>query len=73
MFRVIPFFYDIQRNHLLKSFNEKETNDWLNLLDEEDDQETWGNNKDILEQAGLTNVKMLWKKDFLAIWSAEKL
>lgn len=65
--------YNVQRNHLLKSFNEKETNDWLNLLDEEDDQETWKNNKDILEKAGLTNVKMLWRKDFLAIWSAEKL
>lgn len=66
-------YYKIQKNHLLKSFNEKETNDWLTLLNEEDDKETWGSNKDILEKAGLKNVKMLWKKDFLAIWSAEKL
>ena len=62
-----------KKEHLLKSFNEKETLDWLNLLDEEDDPGTWEDNKNILEKAGLSNVKLLWKKDFLAIWSAEKI
>ena len=66
-------YYNVQKNHLLKSFNEKETQDWLTLLDEEDDPEKWQDNQEILKLAGLTNAQLLWKKDFLAIWKAEKV
>ena len=57
---------------MLKSFNAKETEEWLSLLDEEDDPETWDMNVEILTKAGFKDVKLLWKKDFLAIWTAVK-
>lgn len=65
-------YYEVQKNHLLKSFNAKETEEWLSLLDEEDDPETWDMNVEILTKAGFKDVKLLWKKDFLAIWTAVK-
>lgn len=64
--------YNIQKEKLLKSFNQKETEEWLKLLSEEDDPETWEDNVKLLNQAGFCNVELLWKKDFLAIWRAKK-
>ena len=65
-------FDKIQYEFLLKSFEEKEADDWMKLLKEEDNPETWEDNKIMLERVGFKNIKLLWKKDFLAIWTGEK-
>ena len=67
----IEYFNSVQKNHLLKSFDLVETENWLTLL-KEDDPITWNQNKYLLEKIGFKQVKLLWKKDFLAIWSASK-
>ena len=65
-------FYNFQKQWLLKTFNEQETQNWLDLLDEEDDPETLEDNYKLLENAGLKDCKLIWQKEFLAIWQAKK-
>ena len=69
----IDKFTKIEIEHLKKSFDEKEIKEWTSLLAEEDDPETWENNKILLEKAGFGKIKLVWQKDFLAVWCAEKL
>ena len=45
----------------------------MKLLKEEDDPETLEDNFKLLEKAGLKNVKAVWQKEFLAIWTGEKI
>lgn len=65
-------FQQFQRQWLRKTYNEKEAEEWLNLLDEEDEPETLEDNFKLLENSGLANLKLLWRKEFLGIWSGEK-
>ena len=57
----------------MKSFSVEESEDWMKLLKEEDDPETLEDNFKLLEKAGLKNVKAVWQKEFLAIWTGEKI
>lgn len=66
-------FEKFQRDWLLKSFSVEESEDWMKLLKEEDDPETLEDNFKLLEKAGLKNVKAVWQKEFLAIWTGEKI
>ena len=69
----IDRFTKIEIEHLKKSFNEKEIKEWTSLLAEEDEPETWENNKVLLEKAGFGKIKLVWQKEFLAVWCAEKV
>ncbi len=60
-------FFNFQKEWLLKTYNKKETKDWLKLLSEEDDPETLQNNLTLLKNVGLTDASLVWKKEFLAI------
>ncbi len=62
-----------QRDWLLKSYSKSETDEWMKLLDEEDDKETFKNNKKLLELAGLVNIEKIWSREFLAIWKGDKI
>lgn len=68
----IKHFYEVQKQRLLETFNEGETENWLNLLAEEDEPETLSDNFKLLKNAGLTDCKLIWQKEFLAIWQATK-
>ncbi len=68
----IKHFHDVQRKRLLETYNEQETQNWLDLLGEEDDPETLEDNFKLLENAGLKDYKLIWQKEFLAIWQAKK-
>lgn len=68
----IEHFFEVQKQRLLETFNEKETQNWLDLLAEEDEPETLANNFKLLENAGLTDCCLIWQKEFLAIWQAIK-
>ena len=65
-------FFNVQKEFLLKHYSQQETEEWLGLLEKEDDPETWENNKKLLKLAGLSKVELIWRKDFLAIWTARK-
>ena len=63
---------EFQRDWLLKSYSEKETKNWLDLLAEEDDPETLEDNFNLLREAGLKNIHLVWQKKFLGIWTGNK-
>lgn len=65
-------FREYQYQHLLKSYSQKDAKNWMALLDEEDDPETFATNEKLLIAAGAKDVKLLWQKEFLAIWTAKK-
>ncbi len=68
----IEHFYEVQKLRLLETFNEQETQNWLDLLAEEDDPETLADNFKLLKNAGLVECKVLWQKEFLAVWQGTK-
>ena len=65
-------FDDFQRDFIRKTYSEKETEDWMKLLAEEDDPETLKGNFELFEGCGLSDVKLLWKREFLTILEAYK-
>ena len=65
-------FSSFKDSGLERLIMKKETEEWLNLLDEEDEPETLEDNFKLLENSGLANLKLLWRKEFLGIWSGEK-
>lgn len=65
-------FDDFQRQWLLKSYSQKEADEWMNLLAEEDDPMTLEDNFAQLKECGCKNMRLIWKKEFLAIWEAYK-
>lgn len=65
-------FKAFQRKHLRKSFNEKETQEWVDLLAQEDEPETIKNNIKLLEKAGFKSNRFVWQKKFLAISVSKK-
>ena len=65
-------YRQFQYEWLKKSYDEKQSQEWMNLLQEEDEQETFENNVKLLKNAKIENVKLLWQKQFLAIWSGVK-
>ncbi len=68
----IEHFYNFQKQWLLKTYSAEATQNWLDLLAEEDDPVALKDNFDLLENAGLKDLKLYWKKEFLAIWSGTK-
>ncbi len=69
----IKRFSEIELEHLKKSFNTKEIKYWTDLLKDEDDPESWEDYSILLKKAGFGKIKLIWQKDFLAVWCAEKL
>ncbi len=67
------FYRQFQYEWLKKSYDEKEVNDWIKLLAEEDEPETFEKNVKLLNIGKIENVELLWKKQFLGIWKGEKI
>ena len=65
-------FKNFQFNWLLKSYTTEKATEWMQLLDEEDNPETIATNIKFLQNAGLKNIKLIWQKEFMAIWSGTK-
>lgn len=65
-------FDKFQMDYLLKTYSQAEADDWMNLLKEEDDPETWETNVQLLENAGCDNINKIWQKEFLCIWQGTK-
>lgn len=59
-------------NFLRKTYNKKETKEWINLLAEEDEPETVQDNFNLLSNANFKEVKLLWQKEYIAIIQANK-
>ncbi len=68
----IEYFYNFQKEWLLKTYSKKQTEEWLTLLDEEDEPETLAKNFKLLEDAGLKDIELVWRKEFLGIWKGVK-
>lgn len=68
----IEHFRNFQKEWLLKTYTLKEAEEWLNLLDEEDDPETLTTNIDLLKTAELKDIQLIWKKEFLTILKGVK-
>lgn len=64
---------NFQYQWLLKTYETPQADAWMRMLKEEDDKETFDRNKLLLEEAGLSNIEKLWQKEFLAIWTGEKI
>lgn len=62
-----------QKDWLLKTYTLKESEEWMNLLTEEDDPETLNTNFQLLKNAKLENIKLIWQKEFLGIWQGTKI
>lgn len=65
-------FKEFQYNWLLKSYSKEKANEWMQLLAEEDEPETLATNLKMLEKAGLKNLKLIWQKEYMGIWSGLK-
>ena len=59
-------------NFLRKTYNKKETKEWIKLLAEEDEPETIQDNFNLLINANFKEIKLLWQKEYIAIIQANK-
>ncbi len=66
------YFTNYFKKYLLRTYNKKQTKEWIKLLAEEDEPETIQNNFKLLKNANFKSTKLIWQKEYLAIIQAKK-